>query len=51
MESADVTILVLDASLKVSEQDAKIASLALERGRVGRRREQVGPHVFGRRTG
>ena len=33
MESADVTILVLDASLKVSEQDAKIASLALERGR------------------
>ena len=33
MESADVTILVLDASLKVSEQDAKIASLALERGK------------------
>ena len=33
MESADVTILVLDASLRVSEQDAKIASLALERGK------------------
>ena len=28
-----MTILVLDASLKVSEQDAKIASLALERGK------------------
>ena len=52
MESADVTILVLDASLKVSEQDAKIKCPSrLSGGRVGRRREQVGPHVFGRRTG
>jgi len=33
MEGADVVVLVLDASLPVSDQDAKIASLALDRGK------------------